>query len=437
MNKLIQVFRKIYKNKQYKPVVMILGCLSLFFVFLKYKSKEGANKYSTYVQAVKADFEKKQVYQALEAEARLQVEKKNAFFGKSVPAAQLKKEIKAIAQVKYQAQLDEEIKKRTQKDGVTQIAFEDVFAEMISNKLFFVFSLVVSFPMYLLLLIFQNPYAKFVCERLVMMLFVIFGVTVMVFTILYFSPMDPARNILGITATDEQIATFNRTYNLDKSYFERLILTFKQVITFDLGNTYVGNMDVVTEILNKFPTTLMLAFSALSVAVVIAIPAGIISAIKQYSTFDYAFMFFALIGLSIPNFWFALMLILQFSINMQWLPATFVVGDWTSMIMPAVVLGTSLSASIARMTRSSMLEVKHSDYILTAKAKGLSVYNVTMKHILGNALIPIVTVVGLQFGGMLGGSAVVEKVFNISGLGSFIVDRQFIPDIPVVLGGVI
>ena len=122
---------------------------------------------------------------------------------------------------------------------------------------------------------------------------------------------------------------------------------------------------------------------------------------------------------------------------MNWLPATYIVGNWQSLIMPAVVLGTGMSATVARMTRSSMLEVKHSDYILTARAKGLSPYRVTIKHILGNAMIPIITVIGLQFGALLGGSAVTEKSFNIRGLGSFIVDRQFIPDVPVVLAGVV
>lgn len=148
-------------------------------------------------------------------------------------------------------------------------------------------------------------------------------------------------------------------------------------------------------------------------------------------------MFVALIGLSIPNFWLGLILILNFSIKLQWLPATFQVGNWMSMIMPAIVLGTGMSASVARMTRSSMLEVKHSDYVLTARAKGLTERKVVLKHILGNAMIPIVTVIGMQFGGMLGGSSVTEKVFNINGLGSWIVDKQFIPDIPVILAGVV
>ena len=136
----------------------------------------------------------------------------------------------------------------------------------------------------------------------------------------------------------------------------------------------------------------------------------------------------ALLGLSIPNFWLGLMLILYFAINLKVLPATFQVGNWLTLIMPAIVLGTGMSASVARMTRSSMLEVKNADYILTARAKGLPENKVVMKHILGNALIPIVTTIGGQFGGMLGGSSVTEKVFNINGIGSYIVEKQYIPD---------
>lgn len=148
-------------------------------------------------------------------------------------------------------------------------------------------------------------------------------------------------------------------------------------------------------------------------------------------------MFIALIGLSIPSFWQGLVFILNFSIKLHLLPATYNPQNWLSIIMPVIVLGTSLAAAVARMTRSSMLEVINEDYVLTAKAKGLGKRQVLLRHVISNAMIPIITVIGLQFGGMLGGSAVTEKVFNISGLGSYIVDKQFIPDIPSVMGGVV
>jgi peptide/nickel transport system permease protein len=172
-------------------------------------------------------------------------------------------------------------------------------------------------------------------------------------------------------------------------------------------------------------------------AIVLAIPVGMISAAKPNSFWDYTFMFVALIGLSIPNFWQGLVFILNFSIKWHILPATYSPDDWLSIIMPVVVLGTGLTASIARMTRSSILEVINEEYIVTAKAKGLKPSRVFINHALRNAIIPIITIIGLQFGGMLGGAAVTEKVFNISGLGSYIVDKQFIPDIPSILGGVV
>ena len=148
-------------------------------------------------------------------------------------------------------------------------------------------------------------------------------------------------------------------------------------------------------------------------------------------------MLIALLGISIPSFWQGLIFILTFSINLGWLPATYSSTNAMSLIMPTVVLGTGLMASVARMTRSSTLEVINEDYILTARAKGLSEAKVILRHAVPNALIPIITIIGLQFGGMLGGASVTEKVFSINGIGSYIVDKQFIPDIPSVMAGVI
>ena len=189
--------------------------------------------------------------------------------------------------------------------------------------------------------------------------------------------------------------------------------------------------------MRKFPITLTIAVFSLLLAVLVALPTGIISAVRRNTIFDHSFMLIALLGLSIPSFWQGLIFILGFSVHLEWLPATYHANNWLSLIMPVVVLGTGLTAAVARMTRSSTLEVIHEDYMLTARAKGLSGKRVVMRHAVPNALIPIITVIGLQFGGMLGGAAVTEKVFNISGLGSYIVDKQFIPDVPAVMGAVI
>jgi peptide/nickel transport system permease protein len=270
-----------------------------------------------------------------------------------------------------------------------------------------------------------------------MSIFVIVGVVILVFSILYISPFDPAANLLGESATQEQIASFNKLHGLDQSYLSQLWNAVLGIATFNLGSSFTGNEDVVATIANRFPVTFNLTIFALMMAIIIAIPVGIISATRPKSFLDYSLMFVALIGLSIPNFWQGLIFILGFSINLKWLPSSYVPSNWLSMIMPVVVLGTALTASIARMTRSSMLEVVSEDYIITAKAKGLSKRYILWKHVFGNAMIPIITVIGLLFGGMLGGAAVTEKVFNISGIGSYIVDKQFVPDIPSILGGVV
>lgn len=286
--------------------------------------------------------------------------------------------------------------------------------------------LLTALPMYILLVIYANPYIKYIAERLLMMIYVVFGVTALVFTILYLSPFDPATNLLGEQASRDQIDAFNRVYGLDQSYLTQLWQAIQGIVTFDLGQSYEGNQDVVQTIFRRFPVTLQLTLLSLFLAIVIAVPAGIYAAVKRNSFYDQFFMFIALIGLSIPSFWLGLVMILQFSIQFGWLPATYSSTNALSLLMPAIVLGTSLTAAVARMTRSSTLEVVQEDYILLAKAKGLSGWSVVVKHALPNALIPVVTIIGLQFGGMLGGAAVVEKVFNISGLGSYIVDKQFI-----------
>ena len=162
----------------------------------------------------------------------------------------------------------------------------------------------------------------------------------------------------------------------------------KGIFTFDLGASFTGNEDVAASIANKFPITLTIAIFSLLMAIVIAIPVGIISATRQNTFLDYSFMFIALIGLSIPNFWQGLIFILNFSIKLQWLPATYNPQNRLSIIMPVVVLGTGLTASVARMTRSSMLEIINEDYIITAKAKGLNERQVLWKHAIGNAMIP-------------------------------------------------
>jgi peptide/nickel transport system permease protein len=370
-------------------------------------------------------------------ETREQLIRKQQFFKQNVSAEQTERVAYKIAKARFQDKLTESSNRKLLLNGQQRLSYVETFASCIQNRAFLLLSFIPGILMYLLIFLYSSPYVKYVFERLLMSLLVIIGVSVLVFTILHLSPMNPAANILGETATEEQIANFNRIYGLDQSYLSQLWNSIKGIATFDLGKSFSGNEQVTATIARKFPITFTLTIISLLMSMIIAIPVGIISAMKRNSFWDYTFMFIALIGLSIPSFWQGLIFILNFSIKLHWLPATYNPQNWLSLIMPTIVLGTGLTASVARMTRSSTLEVINEDYIITAKAKGLSKRQVLWRHAVRNAMIPIITVIGLQFGGMLGGSAVTEKVFNISGIGSYIVDKQFIPDIPSIMGGVV
>ncbi len=430
-------FQRMYRNSVYRIWLWVLGFFTVLVTYFKYKSLKGKDQFAAIKADLRKELEATDLQEQLLHDAMLQARKKNEYFKKNASEADIEKEAKAIASKNFEQILHDRANIAAEMQGVREVTMAQAYADLIDNKLFLIASVIVSFPMYIVMVLFQNPISKYATDRIVMMIFVLFGVTWLVFTILYISPMDPALNILGQTATPEQVEQFNRVYGLDQPYLTQLLRAFRNLLTLDLGNSYQGNENIILALSNKFPITLQVTFASMAVSLGIALPAGIISAIKQYSSFDYIAMFIALLGLSIPNFWLGLMLILYFAINLKVLPATFQVGNWMTLIMPAIVLGTGMSASVARMTRSSMLEVKNADYIQTARAKGLPENKVVMKHILGNALIPIVTTIGGQFGGMLGGSSVTEKVFNINGIGSYIVDKQYIPDIPVVLAGVV
>ncbi|XID96214.1 ABC transporter permease [Paenibacillaceae bacterium WGS1546] len=421
----------------YRPLLLLAGAPANAIAYAVHQYRKAASGYGRAVEEVKERLRASGRREELLEETREQLRRKELFFGRSVNEEQLEREAERIASRKFEAAVRELLEQREASARETGGTYADTFDRLAGHRSFLALSFVIAFPMYLLMLLYANPYLKYIAERLVMALFVIFGVAVLVFTILYLSPTSPAANLLGETATDEQIASFNRLYGLDQPYLVQLRDTLKGIFTFDLGRSFAGNENVTTAIGNKFPITLTLTAISTLAAVLVALPIGIISATRPNSFFDYTFMFVALLGLSIPNFWQGLIFILNFAIQLPWLPATYNPNNWLSAIMPIVVLGTGLTAAVARMTRSSTLEVIHEDYITTARAKGLSRRHVIWRHAVGNALIPIITVIGLQFGGMLGGAAVTEKVFNINGIGSYIVDKQFIPDIPSIMGGVV
>ena len=204
----------------------------------------------------------------------------------------------------------------------------------------------------------------------------------------------------------------------------------------DMGQSYKTKREVFPTLMAAFPNTAKLAFWSIQVAVAIALPVGIISATRQYSAVDNVGMVVALLGVATPNFWLGLMLIILFSLNLGWLPSGGM-GGWKNYIMPAITLGTGDAALITRMTRSSMLEVVRQDYIRTARAKGVPEKRVILKHALRNALIPVVTVIGLQFGSLLGGATLTETVFAWPGVGRTIVDAIKSKDTPIVMGGIV
>ncbi len=266
---------------------------------------------------------------------------------------------------------------------------------------------------------------------------VIIGVTFIIFSMMYFTPGDPARIILGESAKAEDVSRLREELGLNDPYFVQFgNYVKKAVLEQDIGKSYVTKRPVVTEITDRFPTTLKLAAFSIVIAVVIGIPIGIISATKQYSLFDNVSMVLALIGVSMPNFWQGLLLILFFSVYLGWLPSSGF-SSFKHMILPAVTIGTSTIAVITRMTRSSMLEVVRQDYIRTARAKGQVESKVINHHALKNALIPIITVIGIQFGYLLSGAVLTESIFAVPGVGRLMVQSIKERDFPVVQGSVL
>lgn len=430
-------YGKMMTRSAYRFWLILLGLpvnILVFFIYLLNKRQDPSLQKQKEVQKeFEANGFKNKLFEEFEKEYR----RKQEFFSRKLDEKEMKAHAETWTEKQFRKEVLHETDRRLKEEDISRVTFVETFQALLHHPIFVLLTLIPGLLMYMLIMVYSNSYVKYIFERLVMSVFVIVGVAIFVFTILYISPFNPAANILGETATKEQIANFNRIYGLDQPYLVQLWEAVKGIITFDLGNSFTGNEDVAASIAKKFPITFSLTIVSLIMAIVIAIPVGIISATKPNSFLDYTFMFIALIGLSIPNFWQGLIFILYFSIKGHWLPATFTPGDVLSMIMPVIVLGTALTASVARMTRSSMLEVVNEDYILTARSKGLSYNAVLWKHAIGNAIIPVITVIGLLFGGMLGGAAVTEKVFNISGIGSYIVDKQFIPDIPSVMGGVV
>ncbi|GIO04611.1 glutathione ABC transporter permease [Brevibacillus reuszeri] len=276
----------------------------------------------------------------------------------------------------------------------------------------------------------------YIIRRLLQMIPVLLGVILVVFLIMQMVPGDPAVLLAGEGASAETIAKIRTQLGLDQPIMVQYFHYVTDVATGDLGTSLRSNLPVFDEIMARLPATIELALASIFVTIVLGMIAGIISATKQYSWADITIMIIALLGVSLPSFWLGLSLIYYFSVKLHLFPVAGW-GTWQHMILPAITLGTGGAAIVARMTRSSMLDVVRQDYIRTAKAKGLKETVIIYKHALKNALIPIITVVGLQFGFLLGGTVLVESVFAINGLGRLIVDAIRMRDLPVVQGGVL
>lgn len=269
------------------------------------------------------------------------------------------------------------------------------------------------------------------------MLLVLLGVMLVVFSINYISPTDPVDVIVGADAAPAVKEAKRIDMGLDQPYIVQLWNYAKGVITgLNLGSSWTTKTDVRSDIIERFPTTLKLSLMAIALATCIGIPLGIVSAVKQNSVLDYICTFISLIGASMPGFWLGIMLIILFSLNLGWFPATGL-ATWKSYVLPVVAIGIYPIATIMRTTRASMLEVIRQDYIRTARSKGLAYNTVITRHALKNALIPVITIVGMQLGFILGGVMVLEAVFNIPGVGSLLKSAIGKKDNPTIQGCVL
>lgn len=269
------------------------------------------------------------------------------------------------------------------------------------------------------------------------MLIILLCVSAITFSLMHLVPGDPAQIIAekkyGEEVTTATVELVRKEMGLDRPIFIQYFSWLRGIFQGDFGESFRTGLPVWDEIMNRLPATAELALAAILVSLIIAIPVGVISAVKQYSLLDNASMIGAMVGVSMPNFWLGLLLILFFSVHLEWLPV-FGRGELKHLILPALTLGTGMAAITTRLTRSSILEVLKQDYVRTARAKGLTETVVINSHVLKNSLIPVVTVVGLQFGALLEGAVVVEVIFAWPGIGRLLYDSIFARDYPVIQG---
>ncbi len=302
----------------------------------------------------------------------------------------------------------------------------------------------------------------FILRRFLSLIPTLLGISLIVFFMVHLIPGDPAEMMLGERASEESLRVLREQLGLNEPLYVQYGLFLSRLVRGDLGRALRTNEEITVEIMQRFPATVELSLAAILIATVFGMLAGIISATRQYSVFDYASMILSLVGVSMPIFWLGLVLMIIFSLNLGWLPLSgrlsydiviepithlyvvdsILTGNWAAfkdavwhLIMPAFTLSTIPMAIIARITRSSMLEVLRQDYIRTARAKGLSLPTVYLKHGLKNAMIPVITVIGLQFGILMGGAILTETIFAWPGIGNWILNAVYARDFNAVQGG--
>ncbi|HHW49334.1 MAG TPA: ABC transporter permease [Clostridiaceae bacterium] len=277
---------------------------------------------------------------------------------------------------------------------------------------------------------------KYIIKRIVLMIPVIIIMTIFVFSIFYFAPGDPVSRIAGPNATPEVYESIKRKYGLDQPFIIQYLRFAKSVLGGDLGISILQDRPVIEMIKERLPVTLQIGFLGFLITFVIAVPAGVIAAVKKNTVADYLCMTGSLVGIAMPTFWLGMLLLYVFAYKLRWFPIS---GDGTikQLILPGFAIGLTNAAITARMVRSSMLEVLKQDYVRTARSKGLSEKRVIFGHALKNALIPVITLMGLRLGWIIGGSVALEIIFSIPGIGRLMVDSILARDYPVVQGSMI
>jgi ABC-type dipeptide/oligopeptide/nickel transport system permease component len=277
---------------------------------------------------------------------------------------------------------------------------------------------------------------RFIVRRLIALVPILLGVSIVIFVLMRLVPGDPAHLVLGREATGDQVALLRKQWGLDKPLPVQYAYWLSHAVRGDFGRSLVSRVPARQEILSRFPATLWLTLTSMLVSIVLGLFFGIVAAVKHNTAVDRASMVVALLGICTPSFWLSLLLLLLFSVKLGWLPS-FGKGGLAHLVLPSLALGAGGAAIIARVTRSSMLEVLNEDYIRTARAKGLQERRVIVGHALKNSLISIITILGLEFGGLLSGAIIVETIFAYPGLGLLLITSIKNRDFPIVQGALL